>query len=160
MVSSGEMLTICHFAKIRFSFLPPANEVCEGYVFTRVCLSTGRGSTYAGPPPGQVHPPGTRYTPWDQETPPTRYIPWTRYTSPRPDTPPGPGTHPVDQVHAPWPGTSLDQVHPQIRYTPRTRYTPRAVHAGRYRQQTGGKHPTGMHSCLGQKFKVLKWRVE
>ena len=21
--------------------LPPANEVCEGYVFTRVCLSTG-----------------------------------------------------------------------------------------------------------------------
>ena len=23
--------------------LPPANEVCEGYVFTRVCLSTGRG---------------------------------------------------------------------------------------------------------------------
>ena len=43
MVSSGEMLTICHFAKIRFSFLPPANEVCEGYVFTRVCLSTGGG---------------------------------------------------------------------------------------------------------------------
>ena len=22
-------------------FLPPANEVCEGYVFTCVCLSTG-----------------------------------------------------------------------------------------------------------------------
>ena len=22
-------------------FLPPANEVCEGYVFTGVCLSTG-----------------------------------------------------------------------------------------------------------------------
>ena len=43
MVSSGEILTICHFAKIRFSFLPPANEVCEDYVFTRVCLSTGGG---------------------------------------------------------------------------------------------------------------------
>ena len=25
-------------------FLPPANEVCEGYVFTGVCLSTGGGS--------------------------------------------------------------------------------------------------------------------
>ena len=25
------------------SFLPPANEVCKGYVFTGVCLSTGRG---------------------------------------------------------------------------------------------------------------------
>ena len=24
-------------------FLPPANEGCEGYVFTGVCLSTGRG---------------------------------------------------------------------------------------------------------------------
>ena len=23
--------------------IPPANEVCEGYVFTRVCLSTGEG---------------------------------------------------------------------------------------------------------------------
>ena len=23
--------------------LPPANEVCEGYVFTGVCLSTGEG---------------------------------------------------------------------------------------------------------------------
>ena len=23
------------------AFLPPANEVCEGYVFTGVCLSTG-----------------------------------------------------------------------------------------------------------------------
>ena len=29
--------------------LPPTKEVCEGYVFTRVCLSTG-GS--AGPHPG------------------------------------------------------------------------------------------------------------
>ena len=27
-----------------FILLPPANEVCEGYVFTGVCLSTGRGA--------------------------------------------------------------------------------------------------------------------
>ena len=26
-------------------FLPPANEVCEGYVFTGVCLSTGEEDT-------------------------------------------------------------------------------------------------------------------
>ena len=32
--------------------LPPANEVCEGYVFTGVCLSTVGGSTWAGIPPG------------------------------------------------------------------------------------------------------------
>ena len=48
----------------------------------------------------------------------------------------------------PGPGT------PQTRYTPPgTRYPPKpgtpplAVHAGRYRQQAGGTHPTGMHSC-------------
>ena len=27
--------------KYNLYFLPPANEVCEGYVFTGVCLSTG-----------------------------------------------------------------------------------------------------------------------
>ena len=29
-------------------FLPPANEVCEGYVFTGVCLSTGWGRAWWG----------------------------------------------------------------------------------------------------------------
>ena len=47
------------------SFLPPANEVCEGYVFTSICLSTGRrclphcmlGYTPPGQtPPGQTPP--------------------------------------------------------------------------------------------------------
>ena len=54
--------------------LPPANEVCEGYVFTPVCqsfCSQGGGvprqvqpptSPRVGTPPGQVHPPD-RYTP-------------------------------------------------------------------------------------------------
>ena len=27
-------------------FLPPANEVCEGYVFTLICLSTGGGGVH------------------------------------------------------------------------------------------------------------------
>ena len=27
---------------VRYVILPPANEVCEGYVSTGVCLSTGR----------------------------------------------------------------------------------------------------------------------
>ena len=29
-------------------YLPPANEVCEGYVFTGVCLSTGGGHAWQG----------------------------------------------------------------------------------------------------------------
>ena len=42
---------------------------CEGYIFTRVCLSTG-GSIWAGTPQDQVHPPGTRYTSQGPGTPP------------------------------------------------------------------------------------------
>ena len=42
-----------------FLLLPPANEVCEGYVFTGVCLS--RGECLGRYSPGQI-PPG-RYTP-------------------------------------------------------------------------------------------------
>ena len=61
--------------------LPPVNEVCEGYVFTRVCLSTGGKGV-----PGQVSP-GTRYTPQDQVHPQ------------------GPGTPPWDQVLPPGRGT-------------------------------------------------------
>ena len=58
---------------------------CEGYVFTRVCLSTGGGVPDKVHPPDQVHPPGPG-------------------TTPRPGTPPKPGT-PPDQVHLPGPGT-------------------------------------------------------
>ena len=80
--------------------------------------------------PGQV-PPG-RHTPWQVHpqagTPPGRY-------TPQAGTPPG--------RYTPW------QVHPPgTRYpTPQTRYTARPVHAGRYGQQAGGMHPTGMHAC-------------
>ena len=138
-----------YYAVTLLPLLPPANEVCEGYVFTRVCLSTGgRESTWAGTPgvgtpprPGTAPGPGT-------PTPPG--------TSPRPGTPPDQvhplpdQVHPQDQVH-PLP----EQVPPRTRY-PWTRYTPPgtrlgtppgAVYAGRYGQQAGGTHPTGMHSC-------------
>ena len=60
------------------SLLPPANVVCEGYVFTGVCLSTGRGgaaSVYAG-----IYPPPRR--------PPTR-------ETPLPRRPPLPRRHPL-----------------------------------------------------------------
>ena len=107
-----------------YTFLPPANEVCESYVFTPVCHSVHRGgSTWAGTalgrstppgkyipqagtPPGQVHPQG-RYTTWAgiHPHPLGRYIPLGRCT--------------------PWVGTPLGQVHAQGRYTP-----PQTVHAG------------------------------
>ena len=114
-------------------------------------------------PKDQVHPPWTRYTPWDQVhplgpgTPPDLvHPPLDQVHPPRPGASPGPGTPPGTrytpetrytpwyQVHPPGPGMPWYQVHPP----PRTRYTPQTVHAGRYGQQAGGTHPTGMHSCF------------
>ena len=79
------------------SKLPPANEVCECYIFTPVCHSVhsgeylGRYTPWQVHPsgrytPGQVHPPG-RYNP-GQVHPPGRYTPLGRYT-------------PTGQVHPP-----------------------------------------------------------
>ena len=55
--------------------LPPANEVCEGYVFTGVCLSTG-GMSASGPRGGGLkfrtpgrHPPGRHTPPLGRHTP-------------------------------------------------------------------------------------------
>ena len=93
------------------SSLPPANEVCEGYVFTPVSqsfCSQGRVSVpvHAGIPPGPEAD-----TPHDQrQTPPHDQ----RQTTPGPEADP----------------------------------PPFAVYAGRYGQQAGGTHPTGMQSCL------------
>ena len=132
------------FAKVMFLHLSVSHSV-RGGVPAQV-PPPGPGT-----PPDQVHPlgpgapfiplgpgttPGNRYTPPGPGTPPgTRYTPGIRY-------PPGSGI-PQDQVHPLplGPGTSTrDQVHPPP--------PPRAVHAGRYGQQVGGTHPTGMHSCF------------
>ena len=84
------------------TYLPPANEVCEGYVFTPVCQSF----CSQGGVPGQV-PPWDQVSPRPGTPPGTRYTPLgTRYTPSGPDTPPrtrytplGPGTPRWDQVH-------------------------------------------------------------
>ena len=71
-------------------FLPPANELCEGYVFTPVCQSFCSLGGVPGqvPPPDQVPPP-TRYTP----TPQDQVHPVGPGTLLGPGTPPGPGTY-------------------------------------------------------------------
>ena len=40
--------------------------------------------------------------------------------------------------------------HPPEQTPPPDQAPPSAVHAGRYGQQAGGMHPTGMQSCLDQ----------
>ena len=109
------------------------------FLHVSVILSTGEGGV-----PGQV-PTRTRYPPPGPGTPHPRrdqvHIPQARYT-------------PRDQVHPPGTSCTPRQVHPP----------PGAVHAGRYGQQAGGTHPTGMHSfffffllffnSMGQRKKV------
>ena len=70
------------------------------------------------------------------------------YLTPLEQAPPGPGTpqsrHPLPLDQTP----SLDQTHPLLGAEPPP---PCTVHAGRYGQQAGGMHPTGMQSCcMGQ----------
>ena len=67
-----------------------------------------------------IPPPGPG-TPWEQVPPPPAGTPWSR--------------HPL-RVDTPW-----DQAPPRCR-------PPCTVHAGRYSQQVGGMHPTGMQSCF------------
>ena len=90
--------------------LPPANEVCKGYVFTCVCVPT-RGSTWAGTSPDRFTTP--------------QQVPLGRY---------------------PLAGTASQAGNPPSMYTP-GQVPPGALHAGRYGQQAGGTHPTGIHSC-------------
>ena len=162
-----------------YSLLPPANVVCEGYVCTRVCHSVHRVPGQVHPPtPGtryipqnQVQPPGpgtpplrpsktpgpgtplgTRYTPLDQVYPPGPGIPPPGTPTP---CPPEPGT-PTKFLHFFlhflhfFPSFFLffeifNQLFHHLFTLP-----PRAVHAGRYGQEVGSTHPTGMHSyyCL------------
>ena len=76
-----------HWRRVKANFYRPQRS-CEGYAFTRVCLSTGEGEYLdryplgPGTPQDQVNPPGTGTPPPDQVHPiRTRYTPI-----------PGPGT--------------------------------------------------------------------
>ena len=89
-----------------FLYLPPANVVCEGYVFTGVCLSTG-GNGHPSIPPlpllGADTPPGPEHPPWSrppgtrppprsrpppEQNPPGPDPPWSRHPPPGADPPP------------------------------------------------------------------------
>ena len=96
--------------------LPPANEVCEGYVFKGVCLSTGGVPGQVPPrqvPAWQVHP--WQVPPW-QVHPPGQVPP--RQVHPR-QVPP--------QVGTPWAGTPPGAGTPPEQVPPRNVYPPRHV---------------------------------
>ena len=111
--------------------LPPAMKLGQGYVFTRVCDSVHIRRGVCPIACWDTHPPDQRQAPppRDQRQAP----PWSRQPPPQEQTPPA---------------LSWDQVHP-----PEQTHPPVAVHAGRYGQQGGGTHPTGMQSCF-------KWNIQ
>ena len=92
------------FISINFDILRPANEVCEGYVFTGVCLS--RGVSASGPGRGSLPHPLGRHTPWAD--------------IPRADTPldrhPHLGRHHPGQTPSPWVDAPSGQC--MLGYTP------------------------------------------
>ena len=90
-------------------YFPPANEVCEGYVFTPVCQSL---CSWGTPPSLQVHPQDQVHPPGPGTPPETRYTP--RKVNPSPET----RYTPWDQVHPTGPSTPPKQVSPRTRYTP------------------------------------------
>ena len=123
--------------------LPPANEVLHlsvsHYVHSGgggVCLSAC-WDTHS--PQEQTSPRGAD-TPLEQISLGGRHSP--EQTSPRADT------HPQEQTPPPRADTHpQEQTHPEADTHPREQTPPCAVHAGRYGQEVGGTHPTGMHTC-------------
>ena len=118
---------------------------------------------WAGTPPlDQVHPPG-RYTPWactppslDQVHPPGRYTPQTRYT-PKQVHPPMDQVQPPGQVHPPGknpprPGTPLDQVPLQTRYSPSSACWEIRATSGRY-----ASYWNAFLSCFCPDYQLLHW---
>ena len=119
---------------VELRYLQPANEVCKGYVFTGVYLSTGgclpliRGVS-ATHPSEQTHP--WTDTPRQTNTPPGQTSPWAYIPLPS----------------ACWDTNSPCSVHAGIHTSPIP--TPPHADTTGYGQQAGGTYPTGMHSCFG-----------
>ena len=119
----------------------PQTKLQEGYVFTAVSDSVHRGSAsvHSGIPPPLSRQPPSRH-------PPSRHPPEQTHP-PHQRTPLGVGT--------PQSRDPPEQTPPQSRHPPGSRHPPCAVHAGRYGQQAGGMHSTGMQSCCNNVYSCL-----
>ena len=112
------------FAKVTFLHLSVSHSVHRGVCFS-VCWDTHPSRTRH--PPGTSHPPGSR-------NPPGADPPGSR--------PPSRSRQPPQTKH-PWSRHPPQQAPPEAGTPPFP-----TVHAGRYGQQAGGMHPTGMQSCF------------
>ena len=120
---------VCHL-------LPAANEVCEGYVFTPVCQSFCSQGGRSAPVHAGMHTPRPEVDPHPHSLCSQKQAP--PRTRGRHPTPPHNtrGRHPLGPEADPPPPQDQRQAPPLGQ-----------VHAGRYGQQAGGTHNTGMQSC-------------
>ena len=134
-------LAFLNSSERKTQLLPLGNEVWGKVIFSVACV---KNPVHRGEYLGRYPPAGT---------PPGRYTPLGRYTTLQAGTPPSPqaGTPPpLGRYTPPWAGTPPGQVNPPwAGKSPQAGTPPGVVHAGRYGQQAGGTHPTGMHSCFG-----------
>ena len=136
MFRKDEMEPIGKLLLIQFQFqfvTGRKRSLGQGNIFIGVCQEfCSQGGVSASVHAG-IHPPREQ-TPSGADTPgsrcPQKQTPLEQ-TPPPQQTPPG--ADPPRSRHTP-----LRSRHPP---------PPRAEHAGRYSQCTGGTHPTGMHSC-------------
>ena len=165
------------------SLLPPANEVCEGHVFTGVCLSTGGVCPIAcwdtlTPGPEQTHPRHQRQTPpWDWGRPPRtrhppgtrgRHLPWNQRQTPPPGTrgrhlPLGPEADTLPGPEADTPsGTEQTPLGPDTppdqRQTPPPPKPEADTPQSRDPPGTKGRHPPGPDIPLGSEADILRTR--
>ena len=122
----------------------------QGNIFSSVCQEfCSRGGLpqcmlgyhhHPHPPPQEQTPPRSRHFPPEADNPPPEADPS--------EAPPPRSRHPPGADPPPEADTPLEADTPWSRHTaPRKQTPPCAVHAGRYRQQAYGMHPTGMQSC-------------
>ena len=143
LFSSAQLFSGNSISKLN-KLLPPANEVCEGYVFTRVCHSVHKGGGVVSQHALQwYHSMPCSRSPGEGGggylSMPCRSLGWVSWPTPRGGVE-GSGQRGVSR---PTPrrvsrATLGGSQHAQ-RQTPPPPWTATAV---------GGMHPTGMHSCF------------
>ena len=130
-------------SKALLNFLPPANEVCEGYVFTCVCHSVHRGDClvpgWGAGPSGVPGPRGCLVLGGSGSSMPCRFL----------------GPHPRGKLRGIWSRPTpkgevegdLVQAHTQGGSWGDLVQAHTQAHTTMTATAAGGMHPTGMHSC-------------
>ena len=134
--------------RVKMSHYYRSQRSCGKVVFLHVSVILFTGGCLGRHPLRSRHPPG-RHPTW-ADTPQEQTAP--RQTPPPGQTPPGQkppcADNPLEQTPPPGADTpSGADISPQSIHPSRSR-PPHAMHAGRYGQQAGSTHPTGIQSCL------------